>query len=197
MVSNARTFCRIIDDRRGRGQTHRNMFAVVLEQHIRGCRAASTKRKISFRPKMAMNWQFFAEGMHERFVGSFTTAGVGDGPTGTCLQLYWSNRSGVAGPPARKKISFRPKWPKIAHFLPKDCTNVLYDDRRPPGSGTDPLRLVCSCIGATYRGLQGRQHRKQNPFLPKNGHELPIFCRKNAPTFCRIIDNRRGRGLTH
>ena len=64
--------------------------------------------------------------MHERFVGSLTTAGVGDGPTETCLQLYWSNISGVAGPPAqKKKLVFAEKWPPIANFLPKDCTNGL------------------------------------------------------------------------
>ena len=71
--------------------------------------------------------------MHERFVGSLTTAGVGDGPTETCLQLYWSNISGVAGPPAQKK----------------------------------------------------------NQFSPKNGQQLPTFCRKTAGTVCEIIDDRR------
>ena len=40
-------------------------------------------------------------------------------PTETCLQLYRSNISGVAGPSAQKKTVFAQKWPKIANFLPK------------------------------------------------------------------------------
>ena len=106
---------------------------------ISGVAGPPAQRKISFRPKMARKCLFLAERMHERFVGSLTTAGVGDGPTETCLQLYESNISGVAGPPAQKK----------------------------------------------------------NQFLPKNGQKLPIFCRKNARHFCRMIDNRQGRGRTH
>ena len=86
---------------------------------------SENREKISFRPKMAMNCQLFAERMQERFVGSLTTAGVGDGPTETCLQLYWSNISGVAGPPAKKKNQFAQQWLKIANFLPKECTNGL------------------------------------------------------------------------
>ena len=54
------------------------------------------------------------------------TADVGDGPTETCLQLYWSNISGVAGPPAQKgKSFFAEERPTNASFLPKDCTNGL------------------------------------------------------------------------
>jgi hypothetical protein len=100
------------------------VFAVVLEQHIGGCKAASTKKK-SVRPTMAKNCQFFAERMHESFVGSLTTGGVGDGPTEACLQLYWSNISGVARPPAQKKNQFAQQWPKIANVQPKECTRVL------------------------------------------------------------------------
>ena len=48
---------------------------------------------------------------------------------------------------------------------------------RTAGVGKDPLKRVCSCIGATYRGLQGRQHRKKQ-FSPKNGQKLPIFLPK-------------------
>ena len=47
--------------------------------------------------------------MHERFAGSWTTAGVRDGPTETCLQLYWSNISGVAGSPPQEEKQFSPK----------------------------------------------------------------------------------------
>ena len=48
--------------------------------------------------------------MHERFIGSLTTAGVGDGPTETCLQLYWSNISGLQGLRYKKKLVFTQKW---------------------------------------------------------------------------------------
>ena len=65
-----------------------------------GCRAASTKKKTVFAEKWPKNCQLFAKRLHERFVRSLTTAGVGKGPTETCLQLYWSNISGVAGPSA-------------------------------------------------------------------------------------------------
>ena len=77
--------------------------------------------------------------MHERFVGTLTTAVAGDGPAKTCLQLYWSNISGVAGPRAQKK----------------------------------------------------------NQFSPKNGQQLPTFCRKTARTVCEIIDDRRRWGRAH
>ena len=50
----------MIDDRQGRGRTHRNVFGIVLEQPIGGCRAASTKKN-SFFPKMVKNCQFVAK----------------------------------------------------------------------------------------------------------------------------------------
>ena len=59
--SNARTFCRIIEDRRGRGRIHWNMCAVVLEQRIGGSRAASTKEN-QLLPKNGHEWTIsFAE----------------------------------------------------------------------------------------------------------------------------------------
>ena len=146
------------------------MFAVVLEQHIGGCRAASTKKK-SVRPTMAKNCQYFAERMHESFVGSLTTARVGDGPTETCLELYWSSLLGVARPPAQKKTSFRPKMAKIWQFFAENSVFLAgvvscrapYRILRVP----DPLKSVWNCIGATYWDLQGRQHKKKTVFVQK------------------------------
>ena len=64
--------------------------------------------------------------MHERFVGSLTTAGVGDGPTETCLHLYFEqNIGGCRAASTKKKSVFAKKWPKIATFLPKDFPNGL------------------------------------------------------------------------
>ena len=48
---NARTFCRMIDDRWGQKRTYRNVFKVVLEEPIGGCRAASTNTKSVFAKK--------------------------------------------------------------------------------------------------------------------------------------------------
>ena len=140
------------------------MFAAVLEQHFGGCRAASTKR-ISFRPKMAKNCQFFAEGMQERFVGSLTTAVVGDGPTERWLEFNWSNLSGVAGPPAQKKNSFCPKMAKNCQFFAKNSVfpvgvvicRAPYPILRVP----DPVKCSWNSIGATFWLLQGRQHKKK------------------------------------
>ena len=61
--------------------------------------------------------------MHERFVGSLTTAGVRDGPTETCLQLHWSNILGVARPPAQKENQFSPK---NGHELPILCRKQCF-----------------------------------------------------------------------
>ena len=74
--------------------------------------------------------------MHERFVGSLTTAGVGDGPTETCLQLYESNISGVAGTPAQKENQFSPKnGPKLPTFCRRTARTVceIIDNRRRQG----------------------------------------------------------------
>ena len=57
--------------------------------------------------------------MHERIVECLTTAGVGDGPTEMWLELYWSNLSGVAGPPAQKKKFLPKNGQKLPFFLPK------------------------------------------------------------------------------
>ena len=114
--------------------------------------------------------------MHERFVGSLTTAGVGDGPTETCLQLFWSNISGVAGPPAQKKISFRRKMASNCQLFAERLHERFVRSLTTAGVGKDPLKRVCSCIGATYRGLQGRQHKKKTVFAqrwPKIANFLP------------------------
>ena len=166
------------------------MFAVVLEQHIGGCRAASTKKK-SVRPTMAKNCQYFAERMHESFVGSLTTARVGDGPTETCLELYWSSLLGVARPPAQKKTVFAQRWPKFGNFFAENSVFLAgvvscrapYRILRVP----DPLKSVWNCIGATYWDLQGRQHNKKQ-FSSKNGQKLTIFGQKQC-----IFGDQSGR----
>ena len=98
---------------------------------------SENREKISFRPKMAMNCQLFAERMHKRFVGSLTTAGVGDGPTETCLQLYWSNIWGVAGPPAQKKNQF-PKMAKNCQFFAERMHERFVGSLTTAGVGDGP-----------------------------------------------------------
>ena len=107
------------------------------------------------------------------------TAGVGDGPTETCFQLYWSNISGVAGPPAQKKISFRRKMASNCQLFAERLHERFVRSLTTAGVGKDPLKRVCSCIGATYRGLQGRQHKKKS-FRPKMAKNCQFFAENSV-----------------
>ena len=91
------------------------------------CRIVRTKKN-SFRPKMAKNCQFFAE-------NSVFLAGVVSfrAPSSEmCLELYWSNLFGVAGPSAQKKNSFSPKMAKNCQFLAKN--SVFLENNRVGGT---------------------------------------------------------------
>ena len=49
-----------------------------------------------------------------------------------CLELYWSNLFGVAGPSAQKKNSFSPKMAKNCQFLAKN--SVFLENNRVGGT---------------------------------------------------------------
>ena len=64
----------------------------------------------------------------------------------------------------------------------------------------DPLNRVCNCIAATYRGLQGRQHKRTSVFaqnLPKIANFLPKTVLFLVFIMHFVIDDRRGRGRAH
>ena len=87
------------------------------------------------------------------------------------VSLYRSNISGVAGPSAQKKNSFRPKMAKNCQFFAENSVFLAgvvsfrapYPILRVP----NPVKCVWNCIGATYWVLQGRQHRKKTVLVQK------------------------------
>ena len=111
------------------------------------------------------------------------TAGVGDGPTETWLDLYWSILSGVAGPQAQDKKQSSPKnGLKLPILCQKKCylggivsCRAPYPFLRVP----DPLNRVGNCLGATYWVLQGCQHKK-NQLSYTTGEKMPNFGRKQC-----------------
>ena len=92
--------------------------------------------------------------MHERFVGSLTTAYIGG-----CRAV------------STKKNSFRPKMAKNCQFFAENSVFLAgvvsfrapYPILRVP----NPVKCVWNCIGATYWVLQGHQHRKKTVLVQK------------------------------
>ena len=118
--------------------------------------------------------------MHERFVGSLTTAGVGDGPTETCMQLYWSNISGVVGPPAQKKNQFSPKngqqLPTFCRKTARTVCEIIDDRRRRKGPTETCLQLYRSNIS----GVAGPSAQKKNSFRPKMAKNCQFFAENSV-----------------
>ena len=99
------------------------------------------------------------------------TAGVGEGPTERCLQLYRSNISGVAGPSAQKKPVFAQKWAKNANFSAENSVFLAgvvsvrapYPILRVP----DPVKCVWNLSRNNLLGAARPSAQKKNSFCPK------------------------------
>ena len=80
-----------------------------------------------------------------------------------CLELYWSNLLGVAGPSAQKKNSFSPKMAKKCQFLAK---NSVFLENNRVGGTPSPILSVQNKRKKVSFGLFGYKTSFHGIFVP-------------------------------